>query len=529
MSGVESSYDVVVIGAGHNGLICANYLQRAGLSVCVFESRLEAGGGLCTEESTVPGFLHNLASVFHDAVEIMPAMRDLDLARYGMEYVKPEVQLGMAPREGRPFLQYDTVEKTCRAIARRNPADAAAWGAMAEGYDEYFRTLVVPALYAPPPKASEQSLALEETVEGRGFLRMMKATPLDVARDAFADEATRAALLFQLLVPRGVVYDSAGLGMMIPLLVTGIELSHLAKGGSHHLAHALWRALLSAKGKLRGTLRVSEIVVEGGRATGVVLETGERVRATKAIVSAIDIEQTFLELIAEKHLPATFRKTVAGHKPDEFSLFGVHLALKEAPRYRGAALEPDLDRAFKVGIGFDTTADFHELFADVRLGRLPERPRLFACCPTLFDHTQAPPEHHTAFCWAVAPYALADGGADAWDRHSASFAKRCLEAWRAVAPNMGGDNILAMRTLSPRDLPRKFKNMREGSVFGGRMTQDQLDAFRPLPELSDFRTPLKGLYLAGASQHPGGGILGACGAIAAEAVTEDLRIHPWWS
>jgi len=94
---------------------------------------------------------------------------------------------------------------------------------------------------------------------------------------------------------------------------------------------------------------------------------------------------------------------------------------------------------------------------------------------------------------------------------------------------MGGDNILAMRTLSPRDIPRKLENMREGGVFGGRMTQDQLDAFRPLPELSDYRTPIKGLYLAGASQHPGGGILGACGAIAAEAVAEDLRIHPWWS
>lgn len=529
MSHAESSYDVVVIGAGHNGLICANYLQRAGLSVCVFESRLEAGGGLCTEENTIPGHLHNLASVFHDAVEIMPAMKDLELSRWGMEYVRPEVQLGLALREGRPFLQYDTVEATCRALARRSPADAAAWNAMAEGYDEYFRTLIMPALYAPPPKPSEQSLALEETEQGRSFLRMLRTTPVDVVKDSFVDEATRAALLFQLLVPRGVVYDSAGLGMMIPLVVTGIEQSHLAKGGSHHLAHALWRALLSAKGKLRGTLRVTEILVEQGRATGVVLETGERVHAKKAVISAIDIEATFLELIAERHLPAAFRQTVASHKPDEFSLFGVHLALREPPRYRGAALEPDLDRAFKVGIGFESVADLHELFAEIRLGRLPERPRMFACCPTLFDHTQAPPDRHTAFCWALAPYHLKDGGADAWDQHSEAFARRCLETWREVAPNMGGDNILAMRTLSPRDIPRKFKNMREGGVFGGRMSQDQLDAFRPLPELSDYRTPVKGLYLAGASQHPGGGILGACGAIAAEAVTEDLRMKAWWS
>lgn len=529
MSARQSAYDVVVIGAGHNGLICANYLQRAGLSVCVFESRLEAGGGLCTEESTIPGFLHNFASVFHDAVEIMPAMQDLELARFGAEYLRPEVQLGLALREGRPFLQYDTDAKTCRAIARRSSVDAAAWNQMCEGYSEYFRTLVIPALYTPPPSASEQAMALEGTPEGRAFLRMMRASPVDVVKDTFVDEATRAAVLFQLLVPRGVVFDSAGLGMMVPLVVSGIELSHLCRGGSHNLAHALWRALLSAKGKLRGTLRVSEILVEGGRAAGVLLETGERVRANKAVISAVDIEQTFLELIAERSLPATFRKTVATHKPDEFSLFGVHLALKEPPRYRGAALEPDLDRAFKVGIGFDSVRDVQALFSEIRAGVLTETPRLFASCPSLFDASQAPAGQHSAFCLAPAPYHLRDGGADAWDMHAPEFARRCLAAWREVAPNMGDDNILAMRTLSPRDIPRKFKNMREGGVFGGRMTQDQLDAFRPLPELADFRTPIKALYLAGASQHPGGGILGACGAIAAEAVTEDLHMQPWWA
>ncbi len=207
----------------------------------------------------------------------------------------------------------------------------------------------------------------------------------------------------------------------------------------------------------------------------------------------------------------------------------VHLALREAPRYADAALDPALNDAFKVGIGFESEERFVSLFADIRRGRLPASPSLFACTPSRFDAHQAPPGAHTALCWAPAPYALKDGGAEAWDAQAPAFARRCLEVWRAAAPNLTDDNILAMRTISPAEIPRKFRNMRMGSVFGGRVSHDQLDAFRPTPSLADFRTPIAGLYLAGAGQHPGGGILGACGAIAAETVADDLNLSRWWS
>jgi len=302
----------------------------------------------------------------------------------------------------------------------------------------------------------------------------------------------------------------------------------LAKGGSHVIAHALWRSLLKAGGRVRGTQQVTRIIVEQGRATGVELATGERVMARKAVISAIDIPQTFEKLIASEDLPTAFTDRVRRYKLDEFSLFGVHLALREPPQYRAAQYDPDLDRAFKVAIGFEATADFNDLWHQVRAGQAPKPPRMYACCPTVHDPSQAPTGKHTAFCWIPAPYELADGGAEAWDRIGESYAEQCIAAWREAAPNLTEQNILGRSVLSPLDVFRKLSSMPGGGVFHGRMTLDQIEGFRPLPELASGRTPIDGLYLAGASTHPGGGILGACGYIAAGTVLEDLEIEPWW-
>jgi phytoene dehydrogenase-like protein len=153
--------------------------------------------------------------------------------------------------------------------------------------------------------------------------------------------------------------------------------------------------------------------------------------------------------------------------------------------------------------------------------------------PSLHDPSQAPAGCHTAFCWAPAPYALAASGSDAggpeaWDRLGPAYAERCLEVWREAAPNLTPDNILGMRILHPLDVFRKLKSMPQGGVFHGRTSLDQIEAFRPLPELAHGRTPIEGLYLAGGSMHPGGGILGACGFIAAGVVLTDLGLARWW-
>lgn len=524
----EQTVDVVVIGGGHNGLICANYLVRAGLSVCLIERRLEIGGGLSTEEATVPGFYHNLHSLFHDAAQHMPAMDDLELARHGLEYILPEVQVGMCFSDHRGLTVHTERSRTEASLRRFSAADARAWTAMDDSYHDFMETLVLPALYAAPPTPSEQAVALEESMEGLDYMRLSRCSPADVVRDTFESAQVRAAVLFQLAIPRGVLTDYAGLGMMVPLVVTGVEQSHLAKGGSHDVAHALWRAFCTAGGQVRGMLDVEEILVEGGRAVGVRVATGDRILAKKAVVSAIDLPQTFERLITPSALSREFRQRVASYKLDEFSLFGVHLALKEPPRYRAAAFDPDIDQAFKVGIGFDTIADFDRVWSSIRRGELPDPPGLYASCPTLHDPTQAPPGHHTALCWAPAPYELANGGAEAWDQIGPAYAERCLDLWREAAPNMTRKNILGQRILTPLDISRKLTSMPRGAVFHGRISLDQIECFRPIPELAGYRAPIEKLYLAGACTHPGGGILGATGYIAAGVILDDLGVEPWW-
>jgi phytoene dehydrogenase-like protein len=456
----------------------------------------------------------------------MPAMEDLDLSSHGAHYLRPPVQVGLALSDGRALTLHTDRRRTLASIARFSARDAAAWERMDDDYHEFMHTLVLPALYAAPAKPSEPLMALEGSPEGMRYLGLSRSTPADVVSGAFESEAVRAAILFQLAVPRGVVTDYAGLGMLVPLVVTGVEASHLARGGSHAIAHALWRALLRSGGRVRGMHEVKRIVVEGGRAVGVELATGERVAADKAVVSAIDLPQTLLRLLDPQVLSNDLRARARAFKLDEFSLFGVHLALREPPRYRAAEDDADLDQAFKVAIGFEGLHDFQELWSQVRAGALPTPPRLYACCPTLHDPSQAPAGYHTAFCWAPAPYELAGG--QSWDDHAAAYADLCLEAWSQAAPNLGGDNLLARRVLSPLDVERKLTSMPRGGVFHGRMTFDQIEAFRPMPEMADGRTPVAGLYLGGACIHPGGGILGACGYIAAGTVLSDLNIEPWW-
>lgn len=521
---MAETYDVVIIGAGHNGLILANYLARAGVSVLCCEKRLEAGGGLSTEEVTIPGFYHNLHSFFHDAVEIAPFYKDLEMERFGTEYIRPPVQLGMALSGNKCLIIHEDIDITINNILKFSFQDAQEYKKLHDGYAEFIEAIVLPALFTPPFAPSHQVDMLEKTKEGREFMRLSRLSPKDAVKEAFENEALRASILFQLLIPRGVVHDYHGLGMLMPLIVTQAEKSHICVGGSHALAHALWKALLSAGGKLRGCMGVKKILVKDGKAYGVVLENGDEVHASKAVVSTAAFKQTFLHLVGKEHLPSDFVKQVQNFKLDEFSIFSVHLALKEPPRYASASFNTDMDKAFKVGVGFESVNDFDDMFVSIRRGELP-KPALYAACPTLFDPKQAPDGLHTAFLWQPAPFQL---NGKKWDDVKDDYARECLKKWQEAAPNMNEKNIIKYKVYTPEDIPKKIQSMCRGGVFLGRMTQDQLDYFRPFPELSQYRTPIQNLYLAGACTHPGGGILGACAYNAATVMAEDLGFNRWW-
>lgn len=521
-------FDVIVIGAGHNGLVLANYLVRCGLTVLVLERRMEVGGGLSTEEVTLPGFQHNLHSYFHDTINIMAPYLDLTLERFNARYYRPPVQAGIALRDGRAITLHLDLETTCASIGRISPRDAVAYRKMAEDYADFMEAVVVPALYTRPQLPSYQVGVLEASPEGLEFLRMGRRSPAEVLDEHFEDPHVKALILHQLPIPRGILPDYHGLGTVIPLVVSQVEHSQICLGGSHVLAHALWRSLFAHGGMCYGLRGVSRILVEDGRAVGVETEQGETFRARRAVVSSVDLPQTFLTLVGEEHLDPAFVRKVRGFALDEFSIFGVHLALREPPRHLAAAFDPDIDRAFKLNIGLETPTDYQRLWAEIRAGELPETLGFFCSVPTLFDPSQAPRGRHTALLWQPAPYALADGGPERWDAVKDKFMDRCIARWREYAPNLTPDNILMQAALSPLDIERKLSNMRRGGVFMGRMALGQIEYFRPLPELSQSRTPIAGLYLCGACMHPGGGIIGGPGYIAADVIADDLGLEKWW-
>lgn len=526
---IEREYDAIVIGAGHNGLILANYLAKAGMDVVVVEKRLEAGGGLTTEEVTLPGFYHNLHSLFHDAVDVMPAMKDLKLEEeHHVRYVLPEVQVGMPMRDGRAATVHMDAAKTQASLAKISAADAAKYAAVGRDYREFMEAIAMPGLYSVPVLPSHQSMALEQTPEGLDYMRMSRSTPTDVARDWFSDEMIRALVLFQLAIPRGILTDYAGLGMVVPLIVTQVEPSRLCVGGSHALAHGLWRALLKNGGVTCGMHEVAEILVEKGRAVGVRLSDGQIMKARKLVVSSLGFKQTINKLMKPESAPANLRKAADDFKLDEFSLFAVHLALNEPPNYTAAAFDPDVNRALKVNIGFESIADFDRTWAEVRAGKLPSKPAMYTSVPSMHDKSQAPEGKYTALLWQPVPYAV-NGDAKNWDKLKNEFADQCLETWRAYAPNLDKKNIIKRFVQTPLEIEQKISNMERGGVFLGRATLDQIEYFRPNPLVSQYRTPVEGLYLCGGCMHPGGGILGAAAKNAADVIAEDLGLKRWWS
>lgn len=526
---IEREYDAIVIGAGHNGLILANYLAKAGMDVVVVEKRLEAGGGLTTEEVTLPGFYHNLHSLFHDAVDVMPAMKDLKLEEdHHVRYVLPEVQVGMPMRDGRAATVHLDAAKTQASLAKISASDAAKYDTMGRDYREFMEAIALPGLYSVPPLPSHQMMALEQTPEGLDYLRLSRSTPTDVVRDWFSDEMIRALVLFQLAIPRGILTDYAGLGMVVPMIVTQAETSRLCVGGSHALAHGLWRALLQNGGVTCGMHEVAEILVSKGRAVGVRLSDGQIMKARKLVASSLGFKQTINKLMKPESAPANLRKAADDFKLDEFSLFAVHLALNEPPDYKAAAFDPDVNRALKVNIGFESVADFDRTWAEVRAGVLPSKPAMYTSVPSMHDKSQAPEGKYTALLWQPVSYAV-NGDPKNWDKLKEDFADQCMETWRGYAPNLDEKNIIKRFIQTPLEIEQKISNMERGGVFLGRATIDQIEYFRPNPLVSQYRTPVEGLYLCGGCMHPGGGILGAAAKNAADVIAEDLGLKRWWS
>lgn len=536
-----SVWDAVIIGAGHNGLVCAAYLGRAGKKVLVLERRHIVGGAAVSEE-IAPGYRASTASYLISLL-LPDVERELELARHGYK-VLPRNPSSFTPLpDGRSLLMGPDAELNRREIAQFSARDAAQYP-----HYEAWLTRIAEALEPVLEDIPPELLPLPAHMRQRGFaerwrnlwralrfhralkklgddlptaLELLTGPATPILQRWFESEALRATLATDAIIGAFAPPSAAATGYVLLHHVMGVAggargVWGYVEGGMGALTQALRRSAEAAGVTIRTDAPVAQIEQRGGRVQGVRLASGEVV-AARIVISNATPAVTFLHLLGADALPAAFRAAV--QRIDYSSaVMKINLALSELPDFRCRPGKEAVGPQHRGTIHISPTLDYIEqAYADARLGLPSSEPVVEMTLPTSVDTTLAPPGHHIAQLFVqYAPYQLADGS---WDDRAEAFAERCIDTVTAYAPNFRA-SVLHRQVLSPLELERRFA-LTGGNIFHGAMPLHQLFGFRPVPGWGDYRTPLAGLYLCGAGAHPGGGVSGAPGRNAARVVLQD--------
>ncbi len=519
-------HDGIIIGGGHNALILQAYLCRAGLDVLLVERKAVVGGGLSTlEDPSHPGFYHNTHAFFQRAITAMPWYRDLELESHGATYIEPELNVALLTSDGRVLEWWTDFEKTVKSFATFSPRDADTLCRWRDEFVPIVQDILSPEAFSPPLPPDERRKILGRTAQGRRLLEVSELSPLEFVHKEFVHPTIKAGLLFFNGL-REVDLRARGFGHHIAALLASPVKAQMSRGGTATLARALEATIHEAGGRIRTMVTPSRIVVEGGRATGIITSEDERIQARKFVASSLNPHQTFLDLLAEEHVPANVRDKAENFRYNILApLFSLNLNLREAPRYTAAARYPELDRAFMVIMGLDDVAQYPDIVRHHEAGTIPPTV-MWGSCPTVFDPTQAPTGCHTAFMWEKLPYRLR-GDARNWDAERDRHGRDMLNLWQKHAPNLERA-VISSFTRSALDVERCFPNMREGDLLIGAFTNGQIGYHRPFPGAGHYRAHIPGLYLCGSSSHPGGNITGLPGYNAAQVLFADLDLKAPW-
>ncbi len=519
----SNTYDAIVIGAGHNGLCLAAYMARSGLRTAVIERRHEEGGGVNTEEPLLPGYRFNMHAQYMEFFDIMPMIRDFDLEGLGLRTVMPEAQAGIAFADGRPpiiFHRPDLLDRTHASIARYSKADADMYVELKKRAMMMEQPLAA-GLYNPPtPMNPLEGAAMLELVWGDlGVSAHFATKTVKVVIDELFETSEMRALLYRTSVEWGYPIDTSGMGMgFLTFIMWTMGNWKLAMGGTHSLAKAMTQACYAEGVDLIENTCVDKILIEDGRAVGVRTRRGD-IRATKCIASNADLQQTMLDMVGPENLSELWQKRSKAFRYGPSHVLGTPtFCLIDAPKYKSAKHDPEIDRCFYTVVGFDGEVDMAHYIRDSYGGRMPE-PGAGTWVNSLWDRSQAPAGRHCATGWYFLPPASALS-AEEWQDVRDTFNDRFLDKWRQAAPNMTADNVLAHRLYTPDQMERK-NMMREGDFSNGEFSPDQLGTNRPFPEASNYRTEIDGLYLCGSSAFPGGGIHAAAGYNAFKVIAQD--------
>jgi len=527
-----STYDAVIVGAGHNGLVTAGYLARAGLRVLVLENR-EVVGGACVTEELWPGYRVSTAAYLCSLLQER-VVRDLELERFGYR-VDPKDPAFFSPfPDQRHFFMWKDQKKTLEEIARFSRRDAEAYPRY-EQHLEWLARFIEPLLLQPPPNLPPGSAA--EVLESlrlagrlrelgrRGIAALVKLFTQSAAE--FLGEWFESDALKVTLATDGVIGSNGGpmsSGTAYVLMhhcmggVDGVRgLWGFVRGGMGSITQAMARSAESRGAKIRCSCRVQRIEVRNQAAGAVVLASGEEIRA-RLVVSCADPRRTFLELIEPRHLPEDFLRSMSGYRSEGTSL-KMNLALDGLPDFRvlpGAEAGPQHRATIHLCPGMEY---LERAWDDAKYGEPSREPLIEMTIPTTYDPTLAPPGKHILGVFLqFAPYRLRETN---WDQIRESYADRVLDIIAEYAPNIHS-LVRHRQVLTPLDLERIY-GLTGGNIFHGAMSPDQMFCFRPLLGWARYRTPIRNLYLCGAGTHPGGGVMGAAGFNAARIILRDWR------
>jgi phytoene dehydrogenase-like protein len=522
---LEKAYDGIIIGAGHHGLILGSYLARAGLDILLVERRLAYGGGLCTREVTLPGFHHNLHSINHFHISETPWFKDLNLGAR-VTYITPRYEFGQAHQDGSALVLGRDLEESVANIARFSKKDAATFREWNRKAEKITAQIFLPERYAEPLSKEERESLLSRTALGREFLEVSNRQPLDVVRELFENEHVRLLFLFKVSLFGTWLVDTLSKSSPMGSVIRAFDLEsgyQICRGGSFNLARGLMEAFIAAGGTFQPQVNIDHIVIENGRATGIELADGRTVRARQFIASTLDVHQTFEGMVGREQLPAAFLKKLDGFKYTAWSLFGLHLALNESPRFSAEQFDPNINRSLKWSIGAETMEDLFSAHQDVQAGRVPKIVQFGSGPLSLLDPTQAPPGKHTTYCWHVMPLDP-DLGRRSYESFKDEFSDKIIECFARYCPNMTDKNILGRYVYTGREYVQEMINMRGGDIFMGAFNAEQV-----MYNHFGYRSPIANLYSAGSAGHPGGAISGGAGYISAGIIASDLGVKPWWT
>jgi len=528
-AGLNRSYDAIVIGGGHNGLVNAAYLARAGLEVLVLERRHLVGGAAVTEE-LYPGFKYSVCSYVVSLLR-PEIIRDLELARHGLQILPLESTLNPLP-DGNYLARWADPEQTYRELSRFSRKDAETYCEFGQNMVQLAR-FAKPILSMTPPNVAAPKLADAIQMLGLGNrfrkleqseifdqLRMFSMSAVDFLDTWFECAPLKAAMSVSGIIGTFLGVRSPGTAYVLLHHYMGeidgaLRSWGLARGGMGALSDAIASSARAHGARIVTEAPIEQVIVEGGRARGVVLENGREVRS-KLVVSSLDPHRTFIRLVGAQYLDS---ELVSGIQRYKFrgSSGKVNLALDRAPEF---ACLPGDGPHLKGSVAIAPSIDYLETaYDEAKYGSFSRRPFLDIVMPSFSDPSVAPPGKHVMSIFVqYAPYQLK--GAP-WPEQREAFGDTVIETLAEYCPGIA-DSILHRQVLTPWDLEQQF-GLTEGNIFHGEMSLEQLFFNRPLPGCADYRTPIGNLYLCGSGNHPGGGVMGAPGMNAAREILSDLR------